>query len=208
MNEFEQGFKETQLQLVKGKKGRKPDAKTEVLPVQLSDTESLLSLIIQTGDEMRVNGQAKYENSPEGLQKFKERTTDYFRFLLEQNKRADDLNEVRLLPSVESWSLYLGVSRVCILQYEKRGDAWLQYIQWVKNAIVSVKLQLAENHKLQPLLFLFDTLNNSPMYRNTNQIELVQVPDEKDSLTMQETPEMIAEKYRSRLADLQSDSEN
>ena len=208
MNEFEQEFKETQLQLVKGKKGRKPDAKTEVLPVQLSDTESLLSLIIQTGDEMRVNGQAKYENSPEGLQKFKERTTDYFRFLLEQNKRADDLNEVRLLPSVESWSLYLGLSRVSVLQYEKRGDDWLSFIQWVKNSIVAVKLQLAENHKLQPLLFLFDTLNNSPMYRNTNQIELVQVPDEKDSLTMKETPEVIAERYRARLADMQGDSEN
>ena len=97
MNEFEQEFKETQLQLVKGKKGRKPDAKTEVLPVEVSDTESLLSLIIQTGDEMRVNGQAKYENSPDGLQKFKEKTTDYFRFLLSQNQDADDLGEVRLL---------------------------------------------------------------------------------------------------------------
>ena len=184
MNEFEQGFKETQLQLVKGKKGRKPDAKTEVLPVEVSDTESLLSLIIQTGDDMRVNGQAKFENNPDGLRKFKEKTTDYFRFLLEQNRNADDLGEVRLLPSVESWSLYLGLSRVSVLQYEKRGDDWLSFISWVKNSIVAVKLQLAENHKLQPLLFLFDTLNNSPMYRNTNQIELVQVPDEKDSLTM------------------------
>jgi len=208
MNEFEREFKETQLQLVKGKKGRKPDAKTEVLPVEVSDTESLLSLIIQTGDDMRVNGQAKYENNSEGLRKFKEKTTNYFRFLLEQNRNADDLGEVRLLPSVESWSLYLGVSRVCILQYEKRGDDWLSFISWVKNSIVAVKLQLAENHKLQPLLFLFDTLNNSPMYRNTNQIELVQVPDEKDSLTMQETPEVIAERYRARLADMQADSEN
>lgn len=205
MNEFEEDFKSKQLELVKSKKQRKPDSKTEVLPVKLSDTESLLSMIVQTGELIAVSGTAKYEFSADGLAKFKERTQEYFRFLLEQNRNADDLGEVRLLPSVESWCLFLGISRVCVLQYEKRGGEWLSFIQWVKNSIVSVKLQLAENHKLQPLLFLFDTLNNAPQYRNTNQIELVKVPDE--TMVAIETPEEISARYRAKLADKEQEND-
>lgn len=197
--DFDTNFKQMQLETMKSKKVRKPDSKTEVLPVTGSDTESILSLIVQTGEELLMQGRILYPNSEDGLRAFKTRTQEYFKFLYEQNRNADDLGETRLLPSVESWALYLRVSRVMILQYEKRGGEWLSYVQWVKNAIVSVKLQLAENHKLQPLLFLFDTMNNAPMYKNTNQIEVVALPDEH--YQKKESPEALAQRYRAALAD-------
>ena len=196
--DFDANFKQMQLETMKNKKVRKPDSKTEVLPVTGSDTESILSMILLSGEEL-MQGKILYPNTADGLTAFKTRTMDYFRFLYEQNKSADDLGEQRLLPSVESWALYLRISRVMILQYEKRGGEWLSYIHWCKNSITAVKLQLAENHKLQPLLFLFDTLNNAPQYRNTNQVELVAVPDEH--YQKQESPQAISARYRSLLAD-------
>lgn len=200
--DFDANFKQMQLETMKNKKVRKPDSKTEVLPVTGSDTESILSLIVQTGEELLMQGRILYPDSADGLQAFKSRTQEYFKFLYDQNKTADDLGEARLLPSVESWALYLRISRVMILQYEKRGGEWLSYIHWVKNAITAVKLQLAENHKLQPLLFLFDTMNNAPMYKNTNQIEVVALPDEH--YQKKESPENIASRYRALLADSES----
>lgn len=196
--DFDTAFKQTQLEAMENKKVRKPDSKTEVLPVTGSDTESILSMILLSGEEL-MQGKILYPNTADGLTAFKTRTMDYFRFLYEQNKSADDLGEQRLLPSVESWALYLRISRVMILQYEKRGGEWLSYIHWVKNSITAVKLQLAENHKLQPLLFLFDTLNNAPQYRNTNQVELVAVPDEH--YQKQESPQAISARYRAALID-------
>lgn len=196
--DFDTAFKQMQLEAMENKKVRKPDSKTEVLPVTGSDTESILSMILLSGEEL-MQGKILYPNTADGLKAFKTRTMDYFRFLYEQNKTADDLKERRLLPSVESWALYLRVSRVAILQYEKRGGEWLSYIRWVKNAIISVKLQLAENHKLQPLLFLFDCMNNGSMYKNTNQIEVVALPDEH--YQKKESPQAISARYRSLLAD-------
>ena len=199
--DFDTNFKQMQLETMKNKKVRKPDSKTEVLPVTGSDTESILSMILLSGEEL-MREKVLYPNSSDGLQAFKSRTQEYFKFLYDQNKTADDLGETRLLPSVESWALYLRISRVMILQYEKRGGEWLSYIEWCKNSITAVKLQLAENNKLQPLLFLFDTLNNAPQYRNTNQVELVAVPDEH--YQKQESPQSITARYRALLADSES----
>ncbi len=196
--DFDTNFKQMQLETMKNKKVRKPDSKTEVLPVTGSDTESILSMILLSGEEL-MREKVLYPNSSDGLQAFKSRTQEYFKFLYDQNKTADDLGERRLLPSVESWALYLRVSRVMILQYEKRGGEWSTFIQWCKNAIIAVKMQLAENHKLQPLLFLFDCMNNGTAYRNTNQIEVVGLSDERQQKN--ESPEVISARYRSLLAD-------
>ena len=167
--------------------------------------DDLNDLLQMATDTLKRSGTCKYENDEAGLQRFKSRTLDFLEFLRVQNNGGGSLT-----PTVESWCTYLGISRVTLMNYEhKRSESWKEYIGYIKNVLMACKVELSAKGKLPPLIFIFDATNNGAQYYNTSEFKLTKTPDaEVIERATAESPESIAERYRARLADLQSDSEN
>jgi len=164
------------------------------------DLESLLTLAVQSA---RGNGVCKYPHTPEGLALFKEKSIRFLEYVRDQNRIADDEGKRRLVPSIEAWACYCGISRQTILEYQKqRSQDWKDFVVWMKNAIQGCKSQLAICGKVPPAIFIFDSVNNSG-YANTDTIRIQPIA-EHESLPMVESPESIASRYRSLLADAES----
>ena len=164
------------------------------------DLESLLTLAVQSA---RGNGVCKYPHTPEGLALFKEKSIRFLEYVRDQNRIADDEGKRRLVPSIEAWACYCGISRQTILEYQKqRSQDWKDFVVWMKNAIQGCKSQLAICGKVPPAIFIFDSVNNSG-YANTDTIRIQPIA-EHESLPMVESPESIASRYRSLLADSES----
>lgn len=164
------------------------------------DLESLLTLAVQSA---RGNGVCKYPHTPEGLALFREKSIRFLEYVRDQNRIADDEGKRRLVPSIEAWACYCGISRQTILEYQKqRSQDWKDFVVWMKNAIQGCKSQLAICGKVPPAIFIFDSVNNSG-YANTDTIRIQPIA-EHESLPMVESPESIASRYRSLLADAES----
>ena len=102
----------------------------------------------------------------------------------------------------------MGLSRMAILSYEKqRGDAWRDVIAYFKNCIQACRAQLADRNRLPVVAYIFSSVNSYSGYSNTSEIKFSGIPEKEEKNLTNETPEQIAEKYRSRLADL-SETEN
>lgn len=165
------------------------------------DLESLLTLAVQSA---RGNGICKYPHTAEGLALFKEKSIRFLEYVRDQNRIADDEGKRRLVPSIEAWACYCGISRQTILEYQKqRSQDWKDFVVWMKNAIQGCKSQLAICGKVPPAIFIFDSVNNSG-YANTDTIRIQPIA-EHESLPMVESPESIASRYRSLLADSEKD---
>lgn len=165
------------------------------------DLESLLTLAVQSA---RGNGVCKYPHTPEGLALFREKSIRFLEYVRDQNRIADDEGKRRLVPSIEAWACYCGISRQTILEYQKqRSQDWKDFVVWMKNAIQGCKSQLAICGKVPPAIFIFDSVNNSG-YANTDTIRIQPIA-EHESLPMVESPESIASRYRALLADSEKD---
>lgn len=143
-----------------------------VEPVTPDDLTASVEMIIESLDRHKSN-KAKYDASETGLKRFQEETEQYFRHILKVN--ADKPEESHnLIPSVEAWCLYVGISRVTLMKYRQRGGEWEEYIERIKNGIISVKLQLTSTGKLPAIIYMFDACNNGNAYYNTGEYKLPQ----------------------------------
>ena len=175
-----------------------------VLPMTGDDVSDILQLAIDTAQRQGIT---RYEDTGRGLEAFMQRSIQYFEFIKQQNESADSEGSARLIPSIESWSVFMGLSRMAILTYEKqRGDDWKDAIAYIKGAIQACRSQLADRNKIPVIAHIFSAVNSLSGYANTSEIKVTAIP-EKEKHISAETPEQIAEKYRSRLADL-SETEN
>lgn len=173
-----------------------------VAPVSGDDISDLLQLAVATA---RQHGVVRYENSARGLEAFRERTLEYFRYIVQQNEKADEQDTKRLIPSVESWAVYMGCSRMTILTYEKqRSDDWGTFIAWCKNVIQSTRSQLADLGRIPPIPFVFATVNSNSGYYNTSEIRVKPIEDERKDPAATESPQAITARYRALLADSES----
>ena len=138
------------------------------LPLEQGDLTASLDLILNS---MAINGTQtrKYPNTQQGLEAFKANSLDFFRYLTELNANPD--LEKKLIPDIEAWALYVGVSRAMIFNYEKRGGAWADTVQYFKNAIGTAKKQLALNYKIPPVLAIFDAKCNHGYIEPTDSTE-------------------------------------
>lgn len=113
-----------------------------------------------------------YAPTPEGLQIFQEKTIEYFNHLKALNAARED-GEAMLMPDVESWCVYIGITRMTLSTYSRTRDAdWKDFIARTKDLIMSVKKDMAARYKMPPMFFIFDAVNNFG-YQNTNQVQLV-----------------------------------
>lgn len=136
---------------------------------------------------------AKYPNSPEGLRSFRDGVEGYFRYMQEVNEGIDEKQQ--MIPDIEGLSLYLGISRVTLLSYEKdRDQEWTQTVRLAKDVIAATKKQMLMRGKIPPLVGVFDLTNNHS-YHNTSEFHLTATaePTEKTKITLDDLPAIDAE---------------
>lgn len=113
-----------------------------------------------------------YAPTQEGLQCFREKTLEYFEHLKALNAAREE-GEAMLMPDVESWCVYIGITRQTLHTYSRtRDEDWKDFIARTKDLIMSVKKDMAARFKMPPMFFIFDAVNNFG-YVNTNQVQLV-----------------------------------
>lgn len=162
------------------------------------DLESLLTLAVQSA---RGNGICKYPHTAEGLALFKEKSIRFLEYIRAQNRIADDEGKRRLVPSIEAWACYCGISRQTILEYQKqRSQDWRDFVIWMKSTIQGCKAQLAICGKVPPVVYIFDSVNNAG-YVNTSEVKVSPIEDSSAILASTESPQAITARYRSLLAD-------
>ncbi len=115
---------------------------------------------------------ALFPRTPEGLDAFKRESYAYLQYVQEVNSSAQEGGRLHLIPDIESWSAYMGITRETIRRYEAtRGEEWAQVIQQIKGIITACKKQLALQGRLPPVLAIFDLTNNSG-YVNSSEFRL------------------------------------
>lgn len=158
-------------------------------PGEAADLSALLAVSIeQIGS--RVRGRPPiYENTEEGLREFLGATKNYFEYI----RDANAVNDEKLIPDIEGWSTFLGITRQTVLAYSQRNESWEEAISYVKDAILAAKKQLAFRFKIPPVIFLNDASNNHG-YLNTSEFRISTNNEMKEQLPTQ-TREQIAAKY-------------
>lgn len=170
-----------------------------VCPVSGDDISDLLTLAVATA---RQHGVVRYENSARGLEAFRERVLQYFDYIREQNETADAEDTKRLIPSIESLSMFLGISRQTLLTYEKtRSEDWQAFISWTKNCVQAIRGELADRGAIPAIPFIFTTVNSNAHYYNTSEVKIRPIEDEQKVLATTESPQAISARYRAALVD-------
>lgn len=147
---------------------RYKDAKAKCLPMETDDTTAILDMIIDKSTE-RMGRPCQYPNDKKGLEEFIQNTVSYFEYVNGVN--SSEGVDKKLIPDIESWAVFLGITRATIFNYEQRGNEWREVIAYYKNAIASIKKQLALTFKIPPMIMAFDFTNNHG-YCNTNEFKL------------------------------------
>ena len=138
----------------------------------------------------------KYEDSEDGLQKFQQKTLEYFQYV--QKVNADQDNEKKLMTDIESWAVYMGLTRQTInAYYANRGDEWKDFISRAKEVILAAKKVRAYSHQAPPIFAIFDLVNNHG-YKNTSDIR---IEAETTGYKPQLTPEQIAARIEQDIPD-------
>lgn len=144
--------------------------KYECVILENDDMSAILDMTISTMKN-RGGRPFEYPQTEQGLTTFRENTIAFFEYVNSVNQNPD--LERKLIPDIEAWATYLGITRVTIFNYEKRGGEWAQTIQAFKNAMASIKKQLLFNYKIPPMVGVFDLTNNHG-YVNSNEFKLTQ----------------------------------
>lgn len=157
------------------------------LPMETDDTTAILDMIIDKSTE-RMGRPCQYPNDKRGLEEFIQNTVSYFEHVNSINSNPD--MERKLIPDIESWAVFLGITRATIFNYEQRGNDWREVIAYYKNAIASVKKQLALNFKIPPMIMAFDFCNNHS-YINTSEYKLTTKVETSDTDTNRLERELV-----------------
>lgn len=155
----------------------------EVAELDPDDLEAVLDMGISSLKATK----AKYPETAEGLELFKQTTLDYFSYVQQCNK--DDSREHKLIPDVEGLSVYLGITRRTLLTYEKtRNEEWQDFISRAKDLITATKKQLIFRQKIPAVVGIFDLCNNSN-YVNSSEFKLTATEQRSEkTLEFEELP--------------------
>lgn len=176
----------------------------EVTEIDPDDLEAVLDM----GISSLKASKAKYPETVEGLEMFKQATLDYFSYVQQCNK--DDNREHKLIPDVEGLSVYLGITRRTLLTYEKtRSDEWKDFISRAKDLITATKKQLIFRQKIPAVVGIFDLCNNSN-YVNSSEFRLLPETDSNKSKTLdsEDIKEMLAKKENMEIEVIETNVSN
>lgn len=142
-------------------------SKADTEPGEMADLGALLDVSIEQIGSREIGRPPTYPNTEDGLKDFLEATRRYFEYI----KDANSVNEEKLYPDIEGWAVFIGITRQTILSYAKRNEAWQEAIEYIKDAILAAKKQLAFRFKIPPVVFLNDISNNHG-YLNTSEFKI------------------------------------
>lgn len=163
--------KNSELIPYEGKKKKTSGSGTKLCkPLETDDMTAILDMAIEQSTA-RMGRPAEYPHTPQGLDNFINKTIDYFEHINAVN--ANPELATKLIPDIESWSVFLGVTRVTLWSYQNRGGEWKDTIEYYKGVITATKKQLAFNYKIPPVVFVFDACNNSG-YANTSEFKITE----------------------------------
>lgn len=113
---------------------------------------------------------ATYANNEAGLKAFVENSLSYFDYISQANSKIDEPKR-QLILDVDSWVIFLGISRNTLKEYSKRNDTWNKTITLFRDAIGSSKKQLAMHNLIPSIMAIFDLTNNHG-YINASEFKL------------------------------------
>ena len=147
-------------------------------------------------------GIVAYEDSQEGLERFRKDSENYLTYVQATNESAAQSSIGGAIPDVEAWAAHLGITRMTISRYERRGGDWETTIANMKGIITACKKQLALAGKMPPVLAIFDLTNNSD-YVNASEFRLsAEAAPEAKQITAEEWEKVIdAEPEAPKLSD-------
>lgn len=150
--------------------GYKPAGKNYQPPADLDDMGEVIELGLAAIRENRGRI-AKFEDSEMGLERFYQKGLDYFEKINQLN--SEKTSEQRLIiPDFEGFCLHVGITRQTLATYDSRGGLWSDMIGLFKNLITAARKQLCTSYKVPPIWEIFNLVNNSVGYQNTNQITI------------------------------------
>ena len=136
-------------------------------PLGKTDLNAIVDLAIESCNHR--HGIVIYPETEEGLTAFWERSKDYLRYLADYNSTDP---EVKLYPDIESWAMFIGMTRKTLFLYEKERSAeWKDAIGYIKGCIAAAKKQLILSGRVPAVIGIFDLVNNHN-YENTNRIQV------------------------------------
>lgn len=156
----------------------------------LSETDNIMAVTDILLTTVKAGRPAEYPEDEHGLERFKKTTVEYLEHVQEINS-GDDVSK-KVIPDIESWACYLGITRATLATYARtRGEDWKQFIAVVKNGIAAVKKDAAFHQQIAPVMAMFDFTNNHD-YVNTNEFKLNAsvTEDAKRVLTAKELPKL------------------
>ena len=162
-------------------------------PGGMNDLGALLEVAIEQLGERKAGRLSNYPDNQEGLEAFVFATQQYFQYIADANKE----NEEKLIPDIEGWCIFLGITKQTVLNYAKRSQNWEDTIEYIKESILAAKKQLAFRFKIPPVVYLNDVSNNHN-YLNTNEFKLVTSNENRGNMPTQ-TAQQIADKYKNVL---------
>lgn len=147
----------------------------------------------------------RYLDTPDGLENFRQASKAYFQYVKDVNAAPEGSEKARLVPDIESWASFLGITRAMLQGYERnRSEDWKRAIAEVKDVITACKKQLAFTGKMPPVLAIFDLTNNSG-YVNASEYHLTaDAAPEAKQITAEEWERVIdAEQEAPELANFE-----
>jgi hypothetical protein len=148
----------------------KPAGKSYNPPASLDDMTAVIEMGLEAVKKNRGR-QARYPDTPEGLEAFYQAGVSYFERLNEVNS-CKDQDTARVFPDFEGLAVWCGISRITLFNYEQRGGAWAEMIGVFKTLITSARKQLTTSYKVPPMWEIFNLINNGVGYQNTNHVVL------------------------------------
>lgn len=162
-----------------GKKKKTSGSGTKLCEqLETNDMTAILDMAIDVSTA-RAGRPAEYPFTNEGLTRFINKTIDYFEYVNSINANPD--LERKLIPDIENWAMFLGVTRQTIWSYQQRGKEWRDVIEYYKNVIAAVKKQLAMNYKIPPMVYVFDAVNNHNYLNSTEFKMTVNKPETENT---------------------------
>lgn len=134
---------------------------------EMADLGALLEVSIEQIGKRETGRPPTYADNEEGLREFLEATRQYFEYI----RDANAVNEEKLIPDIEGWSIFIGITRQTVSTYAKRSDTWRETIDYIKDSILASKKQMAFRFKIPPVVYLNDVSNNHG-YLNTSEFKI------------------------------------
>lgn len=159
----------------------------------MNDLDALLTVSIEQLGERKAGRLSSFPDNQEGMEAFVLATQRYFQYIADANKE----NEEKLIPDIEGWCIFLGITKQTVLNYAKRSQDWADTIEYIKESILAAKKQLAFRFKIPPVVYLNDVSNNHD-YLNTNEFKLV-TSNKNNEMTPTRTAAEIAERHKAVL---------